>query len=171
MLKKYEMPQVGKYLLAALFPFILYSLYLAGYGPFDLSLLGALASLPAAILLYRLDTKVKFLTYDLRGKRLAALAIISFGLYFTFSGYIITRGVHELIAKPNEQAAHIGPGSSRQFVCKYSIRIHAPVRRDYCPSKDVYERFKIDSITWRTRAWLITSESPLGSTIAFIGTR
>ncbi|MEX6503539.1 hypothetical protein [Pseudomonas zhanjiangensis] len=172
MLKKYDLPKLSRLLLAALFLPLLYSMYLAGFGPFELSLLGALASLPIAVLLYRLDVKVKFLTHDSQRKRLAALAIVSFCCYFTFSGYIITRGVHELIAKPNRQTVRIGPNhSGRRAFCKYSVGIQALAQKDYCASKNEYDQLKIDSITWRTTAWLVTSDSPLGSTIASIQAR
>lgn len=172
MLKNYELPKIGRYLLAALFLPILYSIYLADYGPFNLSLIGAFVSLPVVILLYTLDTKVGFLSQDRRGRRLAALAILSLCCYFTFSSHIVTQGVHELIAEPNRHAVRIGPGSSsRRELCKYSIRIYTPENRYYCASRDEYQQFKIDAITWRTNAWLVTSDSPLGSTIAFLGVR
>ncbi|UUY08114.1 hypothetical protein LRS11_20305 [Pseudomonas sp. J452] len=172
MLRNYDLPKIGRYLLVALFLPMLYSIYLAGNGPFDLSLIGLPASLPVAILLYRLDTKVGFLTIDRRGKHLAVLAVISFCCYFSFSSYIVTRGVHELIAEPNRHAVRIGPGSSsRRELCRYSIEISTPVKKYYCASRDEYQQFKVDPITWRTNAWLVTSDSPLGSTIAFLTVR
>jgi len=50
-------------------------------------------------------------------------------------------------------------------------RTLATVPNYYCASRDEVERFKIDSITWQTKAWLVTRNSPLGSTIAFSGAR
>jgi hypothetical protein len=52
MLEKYELPKISRYLLTALFLPVLYSMYLAGYGPFNLSRLGAFVSLPVALLAY-----------------------------------------------------------------------------------------------------------------------
>ena len=169
MLKSFTLPKVTRYLVMAIFLAGTYCMWLAAYGPFDLSALGAVLSLPIALLLYRLDVRVKAATHDLRGKRPVALAVLSLSSYFFFSGYTITRGAHELIAEPSIHEARISPSrSNRKTLCNYAVNIRTFMHRQYCAEKDVYKRFMIDPVTWNTKALLITTESLLGLSLIHI---
>lgn len=176
MVNRYRLIQTIRYLLFAVLFGGCYGLHLLFHGDFDLSIWGALGSLPVTVLLYKLDVKVKASTHDRRGKQTAAIAVLCFFFYFTFSAYIITRSGHELVARPTKTEALVtrhlsGNARGRLDIfpsCKFVVSVRSPVRRDYCATReefDLLQQAPTERLTWQSKAWLITNDSALGSTI------